>query len=177
MGESICRCRVFDNVTVGISHESGTQDQKIPDMGYRYGRLMQKCIDSFRTILLTIMQRDYSTGGVLWHCTEGKDRCGMITALILESLDVSRKTILEDYLKTNLVSMPKAIRIREELLVTHGKEYADSVYQTYIADERYLRAAWDSMGEDYIHKTLQIPEETINQFKTNVLKAAGDAHH
>ena len=160
---------VFDDVTAGISHESGAPDQGIPDMAYLYGRLMRECGDSFRTILLTIMQHDYSTGAVLWHCTEGKDRCGMVTALLLESLGVPRETILEDYLKTNLVNMPKAISIHDRLIVTHGKEFADSVYQAYIADERYLRAAWDAMGEGYIQEALHIPEETIKRFEKNVL--------
>ena len=162
---------VFDDVTAGISHETGARDQGIPDMAYLYGRLMRECTDSFRTILLTIMQHDYSTGGVLWHCTEGKDRCGMTTALILESLGVPRDTILEDYLKTNLVNMPKAISIHDRLIVTHGKEYADSVYQAYIADERYIRSAWDAMGEEYIREVLQIPEETVKRFEKNVLAA------
>ncbi len=95
----------------------------------------------------------------------------MTTDLILESLGVPRDTILEDYLKTNLVNMPKAISIHDRLIVTHGKEYADSVYQAYIADERYIRSAWDAMGEEYIREVLQIPEETIKRFEKNVLAA------
>lgn len=168
---------VFDDVTAGISHESGAQDWGIPDMAYLYGRLMRECTGPFRTILLTIMRHDFSTGAVLWHCSEGKDRCGMTTALILEVLGVPRETILADYLKTNLVNMPKAISIRDRLLVTQGKEYADSVYQAYIADERYLRAAWDAMGEDYIQKALLIPEETIRQFTNCMLTAERYPQH
>ena len=160
---------VFDDVTAGISHESGAQNQVIPNMAYLYARLMRECTESFSRILLTIMQHDFSKGAILWHCTEGKDRCGMTTALILESLGVARETILEDYLKTNLVNRPKAINIHEKLLVTHGKEFADSVYQAYVAEERYLQAAWDAMGENYIQKELRIPEETITRFRKAVL--------
>ncbi len=139
---------VFDDVTAGISHENGSMDRGIPDFATLYGRLMLECTDSFRRILLAIMQHDYNTGAILWHCTEGKDRCGMTTALILEALGTDRSLIMVDYLKTNLVNMPKATAIRKQLLTTHGPEFADSVYQAYIADEKYIRAAWDAMGAD-----------------------------
>ena len=92
------------------------------------------------------------------------------TALILEILGVDCQTIMEDYLKTNLVNMPKAVRIHDRLMATHGKAFADSAYQAYIADERYLQAAWDAMGENYITEKLGIDEETINRFKAAVLE-------
>ncbi len=164
---------VFDDVTAGISHENETQSQGIPDMASLYGRLMRECADSFRKVLLAVMRHDYRTGAVLWHCTEGKDRCGMTTALVLEMLGVERSTILEDYLKTNLVNMPKAIRIRDQLTVTHGREFAESVYRAYIADESYIQAAWDAMGTDYLRERLRIPEKTIDQFRNAVLENQG----
>lgn len=37
----------------------------------------------------------------LWHCTAGKDRAGMTTALVLSSLGVDRKVIIEDFMKSN----------------------------------------------------------------------------
>ena len=55
-------------------------------------------------------------------------------------------------------------------LVTHGKSFADSVYREYIADERYLRAAWDEMGTDYFNDKLCIPEKTLKEFRQTVLE-------
>ena len=161
---------VFTDEQAGISHEKDVSEQLLPDFAYVYGRLVCDCADSFRRIILSIMEHDFSKGAVLWHCTEGKDRCGITTALILESLGVDREVIMEDYLKTNLVNMPKAIRIRERMLITHGKEMAEEAYQAYIADERYLQAAWKAMGENYICEKLGIDTETIDRFKTAVLE-------
>jgi protein-tyrosine phosphatase len=39
--------------------------------------------------------------GILWHCTDGKDRTGIAAMLILTALGADRQTILEDYLLTN----------------------------------------------------------------------------
>lgn len=161
---------VFTDEQAGISHEKDVSEQLLPDFGYVYGRLVNECADSFRAILLAIMTHDFSRGAVLWHCTEGKDRCGLTTALILEILGVDRKTIMEDYLKTNLVNMPKAIRIRERLLPTHGKEMAEGAYKAYIADESYLQAAWKAMGENYIRERLGIGADLIDGFRAEVLE-------
>ena len=161
--------RVNDGID-GVSHEEKKEQSLIPDMAVLYGILMRQYADSFRTVLMAIMQHDYSKGAVLWHCSEGKDRCGMTTALVLEALGVDRKTILEDYLKTNLVNLPKARKIREELMETHGREMAEGAYQAYIADERYLRAAWEEMGDDYITGRLGIPEDVLEGFRRTILE-------
>ena len=154
----------------GVSHEEKKKQELIPDMAVLYGILMRQYAESFRRVLLAIMGHDYSKGAVLWHCSEGKDRCGMTTALVLEVLGVDRNTILEDYLKTNLINLPKAEAIREKLLKTHGREMADGAYQAYIADERYIRAAWEEMGSDYITGRLGIPEEMLEAFRQTVLE-------
>ena len=161
---------VFNKMNEGISHEEEAENKAIPDMAVLYGILMRVYADSFRRVLLAIMEHDYSKGAVLWHCTEGKDRCGMTTALVLEALGVDRETILEDYLKTNITNLPKAAAIREKLLATHGREMAEGAYQAYIADEKYLRAAWEEMGSDYITGRLGIPEETLEAFRAKLLK-------
>ena len=161
---------IFDDMQAGISHEDGADDQGIPDMAHLYGRLVNECADSFRNVLKAIMEHDYSTGAVLWHCTEGKDRCGLTSAMILEMLGVDQKTIMEDYLKTNLVNLPKAIRMYDRVVNTHGKAFADSIYQAYIADEKYLQAAWDAMGKNYYVEKLGISQAEINRFGETVLE-------
>ena len=36
-------------------------------------------------------------GGVLWHCSQGKDRAGWASAFLLAALGADRKTIIEDF--------------------------------------------------------------------------------
>ena len=38
-----------------------------------------------------------SEGGVLWHCSQGKDRAGWASAFLLAALGADRKTIVEDF--------------------------------------------------------------------------------
>ena len=39
---------------------------------------------------------------LLWHCTDGKDRTGLASMLLLSALGASRETIMEDYMMTNI---------------------------------------------------------------------------
>ena len=84
-------------------------------------------------------------------------------------LGVDRCVIMEDYLKTNIVNIPKAEGIREKLRESHGEEFAQSVYRAYLADEAYLNAAWSEMGDDYIEQ-LGISKEEIEEFKGKMLE-------
>lgn len=176
MPDLVYSCRylpmpVFDEFKPGVSHEEeAKQAPKLPDMAVLYGILVRNYMDSFRNILTAIMHHDFSEGAILWHCTEGKDRCGITTAMILELLGVDRDTIMEDYLKTNLVNLPKAAAIREKLAAERGQEFADSVYQAYIADEKYLRSAWEAIGDVSLPEKLGISAEAVEAFKNTVLE-------
>lgn len=161
---------VFTEEQIGISHEQEFGNQRLPEFEVLYKGMISECKESFRTILLTVMEHDFSKGAVLWHCTEGKDRCGLTTAMILESLGVDRKEIMKDYLKTNLVNMPKAIRMRERLRENGNEEIAEEVYRAYIADETYLQAAFDAMGDHYISDALEIGDSVIKRFRAAVLE-------
>lgn len=46
----------------------------------------------------------------MYHCTGGKDRTGIATALLLTMLGVDRATIVDDFLCTNLYRTPARVR-------------------------------------------------------------------
>ena len=54
-----------------------------------------------RQVLAIILEN--KTGAVLWHCTAGKDRTGMIAAVVLLALGVEMSVVLADYLASNAV--------------------------------------------------------------------------
>lgn len=160
---------VFEGLVKGITKENRNRWVGAPDMDEIYARIVDHHYESFRTTLLTIMNHDYSTGAILWHCSEGKDRCGITTALVLEVLGVPRDQIMEDYLKTNLINLEKASKLREQVRPERGDLAAENIYRATIADPSYLEAAWEAMGDDYIHGCLGIEEQQILSFQKTVL--------
>ncbi len=140
-------------------------------MAYLHREMMNRAGSraGFRRVLTAIFTHDYDQGSVLWHCTEGKDRCGMTTTLVLQALGVDRETIRADYLATNVINLARAQAVYERILPLRGEAFAQSVYRAYIADERYLQAAWDAMGEDYLRDKLGLEDELIQSFRARVL--------
>lgn len=49
---------------------------------------------------------------VLWHCSAGKDRVGIVSMLILLALGVKEEVIVEDFLATNRFSAGEIIKTR-----------------------------------------------------------------
>lgn len=51
---------------------------------------------------------------ILYHCSAGKDRTGILTALLLESLGTPREVILDDYIQSRRIT-PK-LKVQEDWL-------------------------------------------------------------
>ena len=73
----------------GISHEKSLNKEQIlaviPKLGFLYGQMVtnESCRQNLGMAARSVMEHDFSKGSVLWHCTEGKDRCGLLTAVLL----------------------------------------------------------------------------------------------
>lgn len=171
---------LIKELEVGITHEESADFMAvlgaIPDMAWLYGKIVtdEFSVDQIGRVLAEIMAE--KDGAVLWHCTEGKDRCGIITALILELLGVEREMIFLDYLATNQASVKRA-RIYYDMLVekTGDKKLAENVRKMFMADSTYLQAAYDAIEESYgsvcqfFEQRLGIKEEQRAQFRSRCL--------
>lgn len=89
--------------------------------------------------------------GILWHCTDGKDRTGVAAMLLLSALGASRDVILDEYLLTNEQNAAKLDGIRKKLadmeLSAEQREFV--LFGCGGVDERYLTAAFDWMDAAY----------------------------
>ncbi len=63
-----------------------------------YGLYALEDPESMQNIIKTILDNPDST---LFHCSAGKDRTGMVSAIILSILKVDKQTILQEYLLSN----------------------------------------------------------------------------
>ena len=151
--------------------------KSIPDLRDLYSDIFKDeySIEKIKeTIKLIMSNRD---GAILWHCTEGKDRCGIISALILYILGVDMNVIYDDYMLTN-----EAAKIRARkfyilvFLVRFNRKIARRAKDIFLAYERYLDASIDTIKEEYgsldefIKNKLEISDEEIKDFRDYVLK-------
>jgi protein-tyrosine phosphatase len=169
----------FYKAVFGISHEKKwykRYDMKtIPDLEKSYEVLVSdsECILSIKKILQEIMNT--SDGAVLWHCSEGKDRCGIISMFVLSILGVSQSEIFADYLKTNEACLKRAKFFYWLFkIIMPWSDVAIRIKKALTADELYLKAALRKIDEisgsieKYITDVLGISEKERIDFAKRV---------
>ena len=97
--------------------------------------------------LLTLKDDDYA---VLFHCTVGKDRTGILAALILSFLGVDRDTIVCDYLISNRFTRTKAFFVYILLLIIRfNHKFAKKIRFSLLAKQIFIDAALDTLEKDF----------------------------
>ena len=90
---------------------------------------------------------DNTEGAVLWHCTAGKDRCGLVSAAIEHCLGLSDEQIMEDYLISNEHPVvPEQMAALAQTLPEPARKAFDDLF---IAKEEYLNSAFAYIDAHY----------------------------
>lgn len=121
---------------------------------------------------------DPENGTIVQHCRGGKDRTGYGVALLQGLLGVERKSIIKDYLLTNLYKKEKNQQSLEKI----KKETGDTSLVKAIgyfkkADARFLGTALNDIEEhyqsieNYAKKELLITEDQIQYLKERYLES------
>lgn len=118
-------------------------------------------------------------GPVLYHCTAGKDRTGMATALILSALGVPRETILADYELSNRYYRGQASAAGADAQAQADPQMAmfmrlpEDVRAVFMGvDARYLQAVFDHIDRDYgsveayLDRELDVDAADIRRLRT-----------
>lgn len=166
--------------TLGITHERGLRAYKRPpEMNELYRRII---LDEHSSEAMGEALRKLLTveGARLWHCTAGKDRAGLLTALFLSALGYKEEDIVADYVRSDKINRKRGARYRALILVfLWKKKLAQGVYKAMRADKEYLHSAFDAMVEAagsikaYVHQRLKISQDEIDAFKAKyMVKAA-----
>ena len=157
---------VFDESVIGITRESGADYGKfirhsndrqairaiIPDMVKIYSGVMAdpQIVSKIAQVLQKMISNAQAGKATLFHCSQGKDRTGAVSSLLLALLGVDRRTIYREYSHTNRIVGPKAFR--DFLLVLLFKldpKAAWLVWKASIADSDYMRAAFQTIDRLY----------------------------
>ena len=130
--------------------------------------------DVIKTIITEILDSDEP---ILYHCTAGKDRTGMITALILKILKFDNSVIFEEYLLSNDLRkkvIDKRLSLANNLHFIYPKLDIGVIEKTSWIERAYLQNAFDGINkkygsmDNYIHDVLKISktqrEIYINKF-------------
>lgn len=162
---------ILQTMTAGITHDETSEKMTLEEAtlamkehGVDPTFYMQKLYEDIITSDYSLKQyaqffrilARQEEGATLWHCSAGKDRVGMGTAMLLYTLDVDMDTIIEDYMMT-------AAFLKDEV------ELILKRLSAAITDPGQIESLRICMGvkENYIKRVFQIMEETsgsIRQF-------------
>lgn len=174
---------IMSEEAMGITHDEESERDVIAEL-FSYLQENQLTLVDYMTGIYKILlstqqaQREYGrffrellsneSGSVLWHCSAGKDRVGVGTALLLTALGVPRDVIIKDYLMTNTFTNSEyenAVKFLKsqnaDEAVINGIEGVFKVRESYImASLNYMEANYGSVNE-YINKALGITKDEI----------------
>ena len=180
-GVEVFHMPLIDESTVGISHEKKVRSMKtlvmMPPMADLYVQMVTKgSLENLVNILKFILTLAQEKFAVAFHCTAGKDRTGVVAALLLSFLGVDRATVIHDYLLTNKNVRFKANLAYIGLLLSKGNhKLAHKIKHYFMAEPDYIKAALNQLEKDFgsldnfFDQKLGFSEEEKNRIKEKFL--------
>ena len=152
------------------------------DDGVRF--MTKMCIDMVRhashqigAILFTLA--DSTRTPMMVHCTAGKDRTGVVAAVILEALGVDRETVLDDFELTARFHRPEVAAQAIERLVDRGLA-PEAVTGVLGAPREMMEGALRTLDDDFGGVDLYLTEhggldrDAIEAIRRNLLVGTPD---
>ena len=185
---------VVDEQTTGITREDGgtihsmTKNadsradlrSKVPDLSVMYPKValdrgaQTRFGEAVRTVMEWVAD---DKGTVLFHCTAGKDRTGILALILLEALDVPRQAIYHDYMLTNLSANHESRKYYFLALVFKlDRKLARKAYYALRCERRYLDAFYAAVEKEYgsvsefTRTALGVPDELVARFREAMLR-------
>ena len=154
-GVSVFHMPLIDESTVGISHEKKVRSMKtlvmMPPMADLYVQMVtQGSLENLVGILKFILTLPEDKFSVAFHCTAGKDRTGVVAALLLSFLGVERDTVIHDYLLTNKNVRFKANIAYVGLLLSKlNHKLASKIKHYFMAEPDFIKASLNQLEKDF----------------------------
>lgn len=157
---------IFEESVIGITKETGSDTGEyvkrtwnrakiraaLPDMDRIYADVMadREIVLRIAKVMKTVAGNVMEGKATLLHCSQGKDRTGAVSALLLSLAGAERAEAVRDYVKGGAVYRLKAWK--DAILVTLLKldpAAARIVYHADRAEKRFIEASYDTIERVY----------------------------
>jgi protein-tyrosine phosphatase len=112
---------------------------------------------------------------LLFHCTNGKDRTGWMTAIVLTALGVPYATVLEDYLRSNDIYQARYFKLGNDLTKTGMMREPGLLRPILELHAGYLEAAFDEIGQrfgtfsQFMNRGLGMDAQSVDRLRAALL--------
>lgn len=104
--------------------------------------------ERFRPLFVKLLTLDNNKEAIMYHCTGGRDRTGMATALLLYTLQVPMETIQADYVASNVYLFNANKKMYGGLAKMSGLTEEEIIDKMSLKPE-YLKAFFDGITTKY----------------------------
>lgn len=175
---------IVDDESMGISRENSMLDMVLGFEG-DVDKLMETQYESFVRDQYSVKQYarfmdvllHHEEGAALWHCSMGKDRVGVGTALLLCALGIPKDTIREDFMRTNIYldkELEYMLRYLESKKLD-SLENVEKISAMFKVKESYLQRVFDTIVSEYgsverfLRRGLYLTPKTLEELKNKYL--------
>lgn len=128
----------------------------------------------YATFLNLILETE--EGGVLWHCSQGKDRTGMGAALLLAALGADRETIIRDFDRSNDAYRPLVEKLCADVEAAGGGEQEKEVVRAFMGVSVHnfsrtldmIEERWGSL-QQYLQDQMEVGPEECRRLRERYL--------
>jgi len=139
-----------------------------------YSQVLDHGGHAFGAVLRRI--RDHPSEGLIFHCTAGKDRTGVLAAILLKIAGVADDAIAHDYALTRIGREPARemimARLSKEPLFASNNEAALNMFtcrhETMSAFLKYFEEKYGGV-ESYIKRYIGLSDEDLDTVRNNIL--------
>lgn len=124
-----------------VDHDDGTNFMRL-----LYSGLLAHAGPEMGRMISHLVEQDVAPA--VFHCTAGKDRTGMLAALILLAVGVDRETVLDDFELTNRYVTRETHAAMYQRMIDHGMS-PEAAAGMFAAARPSMAAALDELDEVY----------------------------
>ena len=142
----------------------------LPDMTSFYKEIVGREKKATWTKIFKLLLKN-NKKGILYHCSSGKDRTGVLTAVILYALGFDKETIYNDYLLTN----KSPLYYKEHVPETLNEEQRKAFLAYFEARREYLDISFEEINkvfgsiDNFLVENCSLNEEKIQKLKDKYL--------
>ena len=176
------RLRLKDSFVFGVKHYAlplaadgeikmiELLGMKLPDMLSFYKEIVGREKKQTWTKIFKLLLKN-NNKGILYHCSSGKDRTGVLTAVILYALGFDKETIYKDYLLTN----ESPLYYKEHVPETLSEEQKKTFLEYFEARKEYLDTSFDEINrvfgsiDNFLKENCSLDDDKIQKLKSKYL--------
>jgi protein-tyrosine phosphatase len=166
----------YVNIPLFRAAPAAASTSAVPDLPTIYRYIVDECQAGLREVMEAIAGA--GDGAVVFHCTAGKDRTGIVTALLLGAAGVDAETIADDYaLTTEAMQHLRPHLLAQAELAGGGTEHIDRLLSSHRED---MLSLLGYMGERYgdaaaYLRSLGLSDAQIDRLRALLLDAGDSA--